>query len=177
MNQVNGLPTHILLVHAVVVLVPISAALLVAAALWPAARRRLGLATPVVAVLTFLTIPVATQAGEWLQARVPDTELVREHAEMGNTIIPFGLALVLLAALVWWRGRRTDLAWRPAGPGTALAAELRTGRDTVAVLVAVAAVLVAVGAVVQVVRIGDSGAKASWQDKVSTVPHAVPGEG
>ena len=35
-NEVNGLPTHILLVHAVVVLIPLAALLTVLAAVWPA---------------------------------------------------------------------------------------------------------------------------------------------
>ncbi|WP_433502372.1 hypothetical protein ACQP04_21600 [Pseudonocardia halophobica] len=41
MTTVAGLPAHILLVHAVVVLVPLTALLLVVESLWPAARRRL----------------------------------------------------------------------------------------------------------------------------------------
>jgi hypothetical protein len=176
LNQVNGLPAHILLVHAVIVLVPLAAAMLVASAVWPAARRRLGLATPVAAVVTFLSIPPATQAGEWLQARVPDNPLVRSHAEMGHAIIPFSALMVALAALVWWRGRQADADPRPAGPGAALATELRRPTDRWTVLLGVVSVLVAVAAVATIVRIGDSGAKASWQNKVSTVPHVVPGE-
>ncbi|WP_233625292.1 hypothetical protein [Actinoplanes sp. ATCC 53533] len=41
MGTVNGLPAHILLVHAIVVLLPLAALLLVLTAVWPAARRRL----------------------------------------------------------------------------------------------------------------------------------------
>ena len=41
MQTVNGLPAHVLLVHAIVVLLPLSALLLALTALWPAARRRL----------------------------------------------------------------------------------------------------------------------------------------
>ena len=40
MSTVNGLPAHVLLVHAVVVLVPLTSLLLVLVAVWPAARRR-----------------------------------------------------------------------------------------------------------------------------------------
>lgn len=176
MGLINGLPAHILLVHAVVVLVPLAALMLVASAVWPAARRRLGLATPVAAAIAFLSIPPATQAGEWLQARVPDSPMVRAHAEMGHSVIPFAGLMVLLAGLVWWRNRAADADLRPAGPGAALATELRRPTDRWTVLIAVVSVLVAAGAVVTTVRIGDSGAKASWQDKVSTVPHVVPGE-
>jgi hypothetical protein len=37
MGTVNGLPAHILLVHAIVVLLPLAALLLVLTAVWPAA--------------------------------------------------------------------------------------------------------------------------------------------
>lgn len=40
MSTINGLPAHVLLVHAVVVLVPLTAIMLVLAAFWPSARRR-----------------------------------------------------------------------------------------------------------------------------------------
>ena len=176
MGQINGLPAHVLLVHAVVVLVPLAALMLVASAVWPAARRRLGVATPVMAVVAAVSIPPATQAGEWLQARVPDNPLVRAHAGMGHDVIPFAGLMVVLAGLVWWRNRTADADPRPAGPGTALAAELRRPTDRWTVVLAALSVLVAAGAMVTTVRIGDSGAKASWQDKVSTVPHTVPGE-
>ena len=41
MGTVNGLPAHVLLVHAIVVLLPLAALLLVLTAVWPAARSRL----------------------------------------------------------------------------------------------------------------------------------------
>ena len=48
--EVNGLPLHVLLVHFIVVGVPLAALLTVLSALWPAARRRLGIITPLVAL-------------------------------------------------------------------------------------------------------------------------------
>ena len=45
-DEFNGLPIHILLVHAVVVLVPLAALLTMLSAVWPAARRRIGIITP-----------------------------------------------------------------------------------------------------------------------------------
>jgi hypothetical protein len=179
LNQVNGLPAHILLVHAVVVLVPITAVLVLLSATWPAARRRLGLITPGAALVTFLSIPLTTQAGEWLQRRVPDTAAVRTHASMGDSVVPFGFALLVLAAGGWWWARRQDhgltaAAVRSNGPGTAAAPEVRRP-GAVALAIAVLSVLVGAGAVVQVVRIGDSGARASWAGKVSATAHDVSG--
>jgi hypothetical protein len=179
-NQVNGLPAHILLVHAVVVLVPISATLVVLSATWPAARRRLGLITPGTTLVTFLSIPLTTQAGEWLQHRVPDSAAVRTHASMGDGIVPFGFALLLLAVVGWWWGRRQEKGITPAmvrsqGPGSQATPGASRLGAAVAPAIVVLSVLVSVGAVVQVIRIGDSGAQASWQGKVSAAPHDVPG--
>ncbi len=41
MTTIAGLPAHALLVHAIVVLAPLTAALEILCAIWPAARRRL----------------------------------------------------------------------------------------------------------------------------------------
>lgn len=41
MSTLDGLPAHVLLVHFVVVLAPMTAVLLVVYAVWPAAQRRL----------------------------------------------------------------------------------------------------------------------------------------
>ena len=41
MTTVNGLPSHVLLVHFIVVLAPLTALLATLCAVWPAARRRL----------------------------------------------------------------------------------------------------------------------------------------
>ncbi len=49
-TKIQGLPAHILLVHLVLAAVPIAALVLVVAALWPAAGRRLGIITPIIAL-------------------------------------------------------------------------------------------------------------------------------
>lgn len=54
MNQFNGLPAHILLIHLVVLGIPVAALLTVLSAVWPAARRRLGVATPIIALLALI---------------------------------------------------------------------------------------------------------------------------
>ena len=52
--EFNGLPLHILIVHAVVVGIPLAALLTVLSAVWPAARRRLGIVTPIVALFALV---------------------------------------------------------------------------------------------------------------------------
>ncbi len=63
-NEFNGLPVHILLIHLVVAGIPLAALLTVLSAVWPAARRRLGVITPIVALLALISIPITTAAGE-----------------------------------------------------------------------------------------------------------------
>ena len=123
MTTVNGLPAHVLLVHAVVVLVPLAALLLVVAALWPAARARLAVPAAVVAVLALITVLLTTDAGEWLEHRLPSTPLLHEHTELGDTMLPWavGLAVVALVLagreLLARRGARATIG--TGGPGAA----------------------------------------------------------
>ena len=108
MDTLNGLPAHILLVHAVVVLLPLAAVLLVLTAVWPAARRHLALANAVLSVLVVLLVPLTTSAGEWLEHQVDETALVKDHAELGDTALLVALPVAVLALIIWWRGREID---------------------------------------------------------------------
>ena len=77
--SINGLPLHVLLVHAVVVLIPLTALSLVLVAFWPAARRRLGFVTALLGLVLIVLIPLTTQAGQWLKDRVASTPFVENH--------------------------------------------------------------------------------------------------
>ncbi|MEU9344969.1 DUF2231 domain-containing protein [Streptomyces sp. NPDC048278] len=155
MSTVNGLPAHVLLVHIVVVLVPLTALALVAAALWPRAARRLGVLLPVLAFAALVSVPLTTQAGEWLERHVTEDTLVRRHTELGDGLLPWALGLFVLATVVWWATRRGGPERAPGGGGRRTALPVR-------IAVGVLSVAVAAGAVVDVYRIGDSGAKAAW---------------
>ncbi|MGW7820524.1 DUF2231 domain-containing protein [Streptomyces puniciscabiei] len=160
MTLINGLPAHVLFVHVVVVLIPLTALVLVTAALWPRAARRLGVLLPVLAFVALAGVPLTTHAGEWLERHVADDALVRRHTELGDGLLPWAVGLFVLAAVVWWAGRRA-----PAEPGQ------RSGTWwsalPVRIVVGVLSLAVAAGAVVDIYRIGDSGAKAAWHDAYS----------
>ena len=159
MSQVNGLPAHILLVHAVVVLVPLAALAAATVAWWPALRRRLGIITPLLAVVAAAFVPVTTHAGEWLEGHVQHTDLVETHTELGDTVLPWAAGLALLAVAGWLLGRYLD-----RHPGT-------SRRDALLRLaLAVVTTVVAVGAVVSVFQAGESGARAAWDGRVSSAP-------
>ncbi len=183
MTVINGLPAHVLLVHLVVVLIPLTAVLLLLVAFWPAARRHLSVLTAALALIGLVSVPVTTNAGHWLQRRVPATPLLGVHVQLGDTMLPWavGLAVVALAFAarqVLAHRRRPDLDAGVAvgagreGPGAAVAARSRSapGGRALSVVLAVLAVVVAVGSVFTVYRIGDSGAQAAWTGHFVSVP-------
>jgi len=156
MQTVNGLPAHVLLVHAIVVLLPLSAALLALTALWPAARRRLAGPNVILSLLVVVLVPITTSAGEWLEHRLTPNPLIHHHAELGDTAIYAAVSVAVLAVLLWWRQREA------AGRTPARRTYLAPTSSALTTVVTVLAVLVSAAAVYDVVRIGDSGAKASW---------------
>jgi hypothetical protein len=167
---IDGLPAHILLVHVVVVLVPLTAAALVGSMAWPRLGTRLGPLLPLLALVTLVSVPLTTHSGEWLEGQVGSDPLVRRHAELGDGMLPWTVGLFLVAAAVWWIGRGAS----PRVGGDAPAAG-RTAYGVVRMVATALTLVVAVGAVVTVYRIGDSGAKAAWHDSISSA--TAPGKG
>jgi hypothetical protein len=176
-STLGGLPAHALLVHAVVVLVPLTAVLLVLVALWPAARNRLNLFTAALSALALVSVPLTTSAGDWLEHHVPRTPLVRVHTHLGDTMLPWAIGLFLLAGAIALREHLRTRATisNPVlvdGPGAASATPSITKADgfggrTATLALAVLAIVVAVGSIITVYRIGDSGARAAWTGQFS----------
>jgi hypothetical protein len=188
MTTVNGLPAHVLLVHAIVVLLPLSALLLVLSVLWEPARRRFAGPNALLAVAVVALVPITTNAGEWLEHRVASTELIRAHVELGDTALLVAIGVAVMTLVVWWRARETarmqvtstttsepaveaEHATDPTSTVTiARPAVTRTvlapGSSAVTAVVAVLSIVAGGIAVYDVYRIGDSGAKASWDGRV-----------
>lgn len=163
--EINGLPAHVLLVHVVIVLLPLAALMLVLSAVWPAARARLGVLTPLVALVALVFVPITTHAGEWLRNHLQGNEgqlnpLIARHAQLGHTLLPWAIGVFVLAAAVWGLGRRFELVWRRTGG--AHRGERPALPPWVTAVLAVLAIAVSAGALIQLYRIGDSGAKAVW---------------
>jgi hypothetical protein len=156
--EISGLPAHILLVHLVIVAVPVAALLVIAAGVWPKARKKLGVITPIVTLLALITVPITTHAGEWLEARVAITPLIRKHVALGKQLLPWMAALFLVAVLVWLYERAQSRN------STAL------NSPVLRVVVGIVAVAISVGAIQQVVRTGEAGSKAVWSGNFSSQP-------
>lgn len=148
MSTFNGLPAHVLFVHFIVVLAPLTAILAILCAVWPAARLRLVWLVLALSLVVAVLTPLTTEAGEWLEDRVGRSPLLHAHTELGDTMIYFALALLVAAVLL-----------------AVMHVSAARGRSVSTVLTSVVAVFVVVAGVatiVQVYRIGDSGAKATW---------------
>src|SRR5215218_3942198 len=103
----NGLPLHPLLVHAEIALVPLTALAVVLHVLWPAARRRLGIVTPLLGLGLGIVTPITVAAGLALREEVGPLPAVEQHAALGMTM-PYwagGLLLVSVLAYGWFRWR------------------------------------------------------------------------
>jgi len=148
MSTINGLPAHVLFVHFIVVLAPLTALLAILCALWPAARQRFVWLVLALSVFVAVLTPVTTEAGEWLEHKVGKSPPLHIHSHLGDTMIYFALALVIAAVLL-------------------AVVHVRQGRgkplSSVLSMIIVAFVLISsVATMVQVYRIGDSGAQVSW---------------
>ena len=154
LTTISGLPAHVLLVHALVVLVPLTALLEILCAFWPAARRRLVWLVLAFAAVTTVLTPITANAGGWLYDQERHhRDILNTHAERGSWLIYFSIALLVVAvvlALLHWREVRAAKS-----------------RFAVSVLVAVLAIVVGLASIVQVVRIGDSGAQSVWGNELT----------
>jgi ABC-type branched-subunit amino acid transport system permease subunit len=154
LSTFQGLPAHVLLVHFVVVLAPLTAGLAIVCAVWPAARRRLTWLVLILALTTAVVTPLTTQAGEWLEHRTHPTSLLKAHTELGDTMLYFSISLVVAAALLVFVHLR-EARQRPLS---------RIVISAIAAVVVIASVATAA----QVYRIGDSGARSAWGNKAGT---------
>ncbi len=149
MTTIFGLPAHALLVHAIVVLAPLTASLQILCALWPAARRRLVWLNLAFAAAVVVLTPLTTSAGQWLyDQQSQPAPILETHEQRGQWMIYFAIGLLVVAivqAVQHWIESRSSEPKR-----------------TLAVIATVLAVVVGVSSIVGVVRIGDAGAQAVW---------------
>jgi hypothetical protein len=150
-DELFGLPAHPLIVHAAVVLLPLAAVATLVCAAAPGLRRPYAPIALAGALAATLAVGLAQGSGEALEEQVDETELVEEHTEQGESVLPWAIALSVVAVAV--TALPTLYRRRPTMPA----------RTVTAVVVALALVAGG-GATWTVIDVGHSGAKATWDN-------------
>ena len=144
--KIFGLPTHILVIHLGVVIIPLAALATVAMAVRPQWRTgRIGLVIVGGDVLAVVGTWIARLTGLAFYHNWPNfagIKAVVDHKNLGLTLIWYVLGLLVAAILL-------------------VLAE-KYERPPLTTVFAVIATVAAVAAVVQTIRVGDAGARASW---------------
>jgi len=168
MSVLFGLPAHPLLVHLTVVVIPLAALLAMVVAGFPRVPGLIKLTAFVLGALSVALVPPMESSGKALE-KVPDSAAVEQHAQLGETLLPWviGLLIAIVAVLAADRWLRPA---RPGGSATSGAGRFRLASRVVTVGVAVTAIAVAAGTLVQTVRIGHSGAQATWSSPAAATP-------
>ena len=151
----GGLPLHPLVVHAVVVMLPLSVVGLFAVVLSSRLRRRFGALVMVGLAIGTGAAVVAVKAGEQLAVV---TGISDDHREWGEALGQVSVLLLLLS-LAWFALDRKPL---PALPR--ITQPLLAGGALAAGLAALLLTLV----------VGHSGASAVWENRLAPAPQASP---
>jgi hypothetical protein len=160
MWTIDGIPLHPLVVHAVVVLLPLAALGAVVIAVRRSWRRSLGVPVLLVALVGFVSVPMATTTGTQLWTALDvQNPLIDVHAQRAAWLLPFALGfLVLLAAAVL-----TELAAARAEGGAHAVRAATATRHRVATGLSVLAALAGLGVTAIVVWVGHAGSVVVWQ--------------
>jgi hypothetical protein len=155
MTTVSGMPAHVLLLHFIVVLVPLTALLEIVCGLWPTARRgQLLWLTLILASVTMVLTPITANAGLWLYDLTANpSPILREHAARGTTMIYFSAALLAVAV----------------GLVVLRVTERRSERRRMVIHIVVGIMVLAVGisSMIQIYRIGNVGAQSVWDEEIA----------
>ncbi|BCW69678.1 hypothetical protein [Arthrobacter sp. NicSoilB8] len=155
MIEIGGLPAHVLLVHAVVVLAPIAG---LAAIIYAVTPRWWGYLAWPLGVLSLGLVPVSlltAQAGEQLEKARPASALVHEHAQQGDVLkVVSVIFFVLVAAML-------VVTYEPFSRRLAFLGSLRGSRLVRGVLL-VAGAVAGGFFIYQSIITGHSGAASVW---------------
>ncbi len=156
-DTIQGLPVHPLVIHAVVVLIPLCSVGIVVMAFSQRWRERLRLPVFILLFIGGLATLLAKLSGDQLQHRLSpraNPELrqqISHHASLGSQALVVVFVLCLVTT-IWlfldWRGR-------PAA-------------SPLMRVLAIASVVCAVAATGWVIWAGDAGARAVWQQTISS---------
>jgi uncharacterized membrane protein len=171
-DEVFGLPAHPLIVHAPVVLVPLTAAVAAAYGILVPLRRHLGWLLALLSLAAAGSAFVAVLSGKEFEKRLGATPQIERHAGFGENLRNVALALAVVAvALVVVDLRRRPRKVRADGPGAAVdsgargaeaSKQRRPALGVVSLVLTVVLLVLAAVATYYVVRVGHSGSEMVW---------------
>ena len=161
-ERFGDLPLHVLVIHAAVVVLPVSALVAIVYAAVPKWRWLLRWPTLLLGVGSLVLAFVSKESGEaFVKAKPALNQIIKEHQDHGELLFWFSLvfAVVAVAAAFLLTGPSALASGRGARTG---------GRRPLELVVSAAMVVIAVMLVVQTIRTGDAGAKAVWDGTFSS---------
>lgn len=153
--EIAGLPLHPLVVHAAVVLIPLTALLSIVLAVLPRWRWLVRWPTAVLSVASVVVAYTATVSGRSLEQARNLNQLVHSHAAHGHLLaeLTIALAVVVVVAAMLLPGPSLLASGRGA-----MARRVSYADKVLPVLLVLAALVV----LVEVYLTGESGARAVW---------------
>ena len=159
LDTIFGLPTHVLIVHATVVLLPIAVIGAVVLVLRRSVIHRLGWITVLVAGVGTAAAWLSRGSGEQLASRVGYPQ---PHVDYGDDL-PIHASVFFVLVLLYWLVARGIPGNRP--------------RPWWVIVLAVAVLLGALGLLVSTIVTGHSGAEATWGAIIeNTRPGQIPAQ-
>lgn len=168
--EISGLPLHIMIVHATVIIVPLAALCVSLSAFSIRIRRKLGAITPLLAGFSLILVPITQAAGEWLMQRVDTTALIARHMTFGQMVLPWVIGLFLVALGQWILHRKAEKKRQEGIDSRALSSKENgkpKGSNKHKILSVVGMVLtliVSTGSVYSIYQAGESGSRAVWEN-------------
>jgi hypothetical protein len=146
----DGMPVHVLVLHATVVLLPLMSLVTILVALVPRWRGVPAMATAAIDAALIGLVWVTAESGNNLQIRLSQRAgevIAKEHGERGGVLIWFAVALFAASLLTVLLARRGAF---------------------LAVVCVVVAVAVGAGTTGWTVYTGDAGARSRWEEEMKT---------
>jgi len=142
-----GLPLHPLIDHVVVIFLPVFSMALIAAFFFNSIRKKYGFLIQIGLGIAAVSAFIAKQSGEALSMRI-GTPI--QHANLGENLVIIAFALFAVS-VVWFYLQRDS-------------------KNLISKLTGIVAVSLAIAALVFTVLVGHTGAKATWEEKISQKP-------
>jgi uncharacterized membrane protein len=147
-DLITGLPVHVFITHAVVVLLPLAVLTLILVITIPKLRAHYRYPAVGLAIVGAISAIIAEQSGQALQARVG---YPGEHAEWGEMVPPVAVALAVLS-VIWL-----------------ILSRMASSRGKVVAAVIGGVIIVGgIIAVVLTVQAGHSGSEETWSERIES---------